>query len=174
METHAGGKRDGGSQDLRGLMSLLAECESLDPIDREIIARLLVDARISHAELGRHVGLSRVAVRDRVQRLVEQGVIEEFTVVLNGQKLGYAVNAFFEIQVVPERLESVCQALAAHPRVTVVYQMTGPTTLHVHAHARDPQDLAQFMQSHIYSIPGVVGVASHLLLRRFKSVLSIR
>lgn len=174
MQSPPWAEPEGGSPDLRALTSLLAECDSLDAIDRQIIGLLLVDARMPHAEIARRVGLSRVGVRDRVQRLMDQGVIEEATIVLSARKLGYAVHAFFEIQVLPERLEAVCQALAAHPRVTVVYQMTGPTILHVHAYARDPQDLAQFMQTHVYSIPGVIGVASHLLLRRFKSVLSIR
>ncbi len=146
----------------------------LDKIDQEILKVLTRDARMSMAEIGRKVHLSRVAVRDRVRRLVDEGVIEEFTVVVNSKAVGYDVHAFFEIEVAPKHLESVAEELAKIEEVTVVYQMTGLSALHVHAFLEDTTSLAVFLQNHIYSIPGVSKVSSDLLLRRFKSILSVR
>lgn len=148
--------------------------EELDPIDQKIIGLLLENSRMSNAEIARQVHLSRVAVRERIQNLVQKGIIQEFTVVLNAASLGYNVAAFFDIEVQPEKMEQVAQELAKQEQVTIVYHMTGPTSLHVHAYLKDSRHLAAFMHEHIYSIPGVQKVSSYLLLRRFKSVLSIR
>lgn len=148
--------------------------EKLDPINRKIIEMLLENCRISSAEISRHVHLSRVAVNDRIRRLVQKGIIDEFTIVLKGNSLGYNVNAFFEIEVQPDKLEQVAQKLAELDIVTVVYQMSGPTSLHVHAFLEDTNHLADFIHNNIYSIPGVLKVSSQLLLKRYKSFLSIR
>jgi Lrp/AsnC family leucine-responsive transcriptional regulator len=146
----------------------------LDKIDRKIIELLTQDARMSMAEIARKVHLSRVAVRERVNRLVDKGVIQEFTTVVDSAALGYSIHAFFEIEVIPTQLEQVAKELAKREQVTVVYQMTGSTTLHVHAFLKDTRDLATFLKEHIYSIPGVVNVSTNLLLQGFKSVLSFR
>jgi len=148
--------------------------EELEPIDREIVKLLLKNCRISNAEIARRVHLSRVAVRERIQNLVQKGIIQEFTVILNASALGYNIAAFFEIEVQPDKLEVVAQELARQEQVNIVYHMTGPSSLHVHAYLKDSDHLATFMRDHIYSIPGVQRVNSCLLLRRFKSVLSIR
>ncbi|MGI6132748.1 MAG: Lrp/AsnC family transcriptional regulator [Bacillota bacterium] len=146
----------------------------LDKVDRQILDALSQDARMSMAEIGRRVHMSRVAVRARVKRLIDEGVIQEFTTVVDSSALGYDVHAFFEIEVIPNQIESVARALARTDQVTVVYQMTGSGALHVHAFLKDTRDLAVFLREHIYSIPGVVKVSSDLLLQRFKSVLSVR
>ncbi|HHV57265.1 MAG TPA: Lrp/AsnC family transcriptional regulator [Firmicutes bacterium] len=148
--------------------------EKMDPVDRKIVALLMENARLPIAEIARQVHLSRVAVRERLNRLVEEKVIQEFTAVVDGGALGYSIAAFFEIEVQPERLEAVAKELARREQVTIVYQMTGPTTLHVHAYLKDSKQLAVFLREHVYNIPGVVKVSTHLLLQRFKSVLSIR
>lgn len=148
--------------------------EKLDPVDRKIVELLVENARLPIAEIARQVHLSRVAVRERLNRLVEKKVIQEFTAVVDSNALGYSIAAFFEIEVQPERLEAVAKELARREQVTIVYQMTGPTTLHVHAYLKDSKELAVFLREHIYNIPGVVKVSTHLLLQRFKSVLSIR
>lgn len=147
---------------------------TLDKVDQAILRALKEDARMSMAEIGRRVHMSRVAVRERIKRLVEEGIIQEFTIVIDGKALGYDVHAFFEIEVVPNQLEAAARILAKIEEVTVVYQMTGLSSLHVHAFLSDAEALAVFLREHIYSIPGVVKVSSDLLLQRFKSVLSIR
>jgi Lrp/AsnC family leucine-responsive transcriptional regulator len=76
----------------------------LDWVDKEILTVLRQDARMSMAEIGRRVHMSRVAVRQRINRLIEEGVIEDFTTVVNAKALGYDVHAFFEVEVVPNQL----------------------------------------------------------------------
>ncbi|WP_434752830.1 Lrp/AsnC family transcriptional regulator [Paenibacillus amylolyticus] len=60
----------------------------MDQIDRNILFHMENQARLSMTELGKLVGLSQPAVTERVKRLEESGVIEEYRTVINPQKLG--------------------------------------------------------------------------------------
>ncbi|HVJ50807.1 Lrp/AsnC family transcriptional regulator [Desulfitobacterium sp.] len=153
---------------------MLDDSEELDEIDREILNLLIDNSRISNAEIARKINLSRVAVRDRIQSLIQRGIIQQFTTILDAEALGYPLAAFFEIEVQPEMLDQVAEELTKQVDVTIVYHMTGPTSLHVHACLRDSQHLSEFLKENIYSIPGVLKVSSYLLLNRYKSVLSVR
>lgn len=141
----------------------------LDDIDRKIIELLVENGRLSYVELGKRVNLSRVAVRDRVDQLMERGVIEKFTAVINSEKVGKQVSAFFEVDVEPKQLVEVAQNLANNPNVASIYQMTGPSTLHMHVLVEDFGKLENFINEELYSVKGITRVESHVLLRRFKS-----
>ena len=64
--------------------------DGLDELDRKIVRLLIGNARISYSDLGAQVGISRVAARMRVQALEKKGVIEEYTPVVNPQKISGA------------------------------------------------------------------------------------
>lgn len=141
----------------------------IDETDRKILDILTENGRMSYVELGERVNLSRVAVRDRVEQLMKSGVIEKFSVVINSEKLGKEVSAFFEVDVDPKMLVEVAQNLADHPNVASIYQMTGPSTLHMHVLVEDFAKLENFINEELYSVQGITRVESHVLLRRFKS-----
>lgn len=141
----------------------------LDEIDKKILNLLVEDGRLSYAELGRSLHMSRVAVRERVNALVDSGVIERFSIILNPQKMGLTLSVFFEIDAHPNKLQEIATALAKNQHVLSVNQMTGPSTLHVHAALRDHQHLESFMRETAYSFPGVSSVNSYVLLRSFKA-----
>lgn|SRR5690625_237581 len=140
-----------------------------DEIDYKLIEELIKDGRKSYVELADKVGLSRVAVKDRIQSLLDNGVIERFTVSINSEKFGKKVSAFFEVDVEPKQLQLVAQNLADNPNVASVYQMTGPSTLHMHVLVEDFKKLETFINNELYSVKGITRVESHVILKRFKS-----
>lgn len=140
-----------------------------DNIDHQLIEELIKDGRQSYVNLANKVGLSRVAVKDRIQSLIDYGVIERFTIAINSEKFGKKVSAFFEVDVEPKQLQHVAQNLADHPNVASVYQMTGPSTLHMHVLVEDFQKLETFINEELYSVIGITRVESHVILKRFKS-----
>lgn len=83
----------------------------------------------------------------------------------NGKK----VSAFFEVDCEPTYLVSVAEKLAENPTVASCYQMTGPSTLHMHVLVEDFTSLEQFINNELYALEGITRVESHILLRRFKS-----
>jgi len=141
----------------------------LDDIDRKILAMLTEDGRMSYVDIGKKLNLSRVAVRERVNQLVKNGVIEKFTVVINSEKFGKSVSAFFEVDCEPAYLVEVAQKLAENVNVASCYQMTGPSTLHVHVLVEDFAALEKFINNELYALKGITRVESNILLRRFKS-----
>ncbi|MGK7376663.1 Lrp/AsnC family transcriptional regulator [Planococcus sp. 1R117A] len=141
----------------------------IDEIDKKILELLTVNGRSSYVDIGKELNLSRVAVRERVHQLTEAGIIEKFTVVINSEKVGKQVSGFFEVDCDPSSLVEVAQALADNPNVASCYQMTGPSTLHMHVLVDDFQGLEKFINEELYALDGITRVESHILLRRFKS-----
>lgn len=141
----------------------------LDKLDQGIIDCLVEDGRMSYVEIGRRLNISRVSVRDRVQQLKEKGIIERFSVVINSEKTGKTVSAFFEVDCEPASLVEVAETLVDNPSVASCYQMTGPSTLHMHVLVDDFKRLEVFINEELYALEGITRVESHILLRRFKS-----
>ena len=141
----------------------------MDGTDKRILELLIDNGRLSYVDIGKELNLSRVAVRERIHNLQEDGIIERFTVVVNSEKVGKGVSAFFEVDCEPSSLVSVAEALADIPAVASCYQMTGPSTLHMHVLVDDFTNLEKFINEELYALDGITRVESHILLRRFKS-----
>lgn len=147
---------------------------SLDETDRRIIQALHQNGRISYTDLGKEIGLSRVAVQSRINALMDEGVIERFTAVINPEKIGISVSAFFNVEVEPKYLQQVANTLADEPVVTSLYHMTGPSKLHMHALFADNKEMEQFMKEKLYVLPGITSVDSQVLITRYKSRMGMR
>ncbi|KIY22433.1 MULTISPECIES: Lrp/AsnC family transcriptional regulator [Mesobacillus] len=141
----------------------------IDDTDRMILQLLAENGRMSYVDIGKELNLSRVAIRERVNQLIKEGIIEKFSAVINSEKVGKAVSAFFEVDCEPSSLVNVAEALANNPSVASCYQMTGPSTLHMHVLVEDFIRLENFINEELYSLEGITRVESHILLRRFKS-----
>ena len=146
----------------------------LDDLDRQILEALHDNARMSYTELGKQIGLSRVAVQNRIQSLQEAGVIERFTVVINPVKVGIEVSAFFNVDIEPQFLDEVAEKLANEPSVTSLYHMTGPSTLHMHGIFQNNQELQKFLLEKLYAMPGIMKVDCQMLLKRYKSRMGMK
>lgn len=141
--------------------------KNLDETDRQIVNYLAKDGRMSHAELGRLVNLTRAAVRERVNRLIESGVIDRFTIVVNPLKAGKMISMYLNVSVEWTKLDEVVVKLAEADEITNIYQMSGPPHLHVHA-LFDDQEHANRCIRELQSIDGIISVDSEILLARCK------
>jgi DNA-binding Lrp family transcriptional regulator len=146
----------------------------LDKIDQAIISLLHDNSRLSYTDIGKHVEISRVAVQMRINTLMEQGIIEKFTTVINPTKIGITVSAFFNVDVEPKHLEYVADLLSQEPCVTSLYHMTGPSKLHMHGIFTDNQEMEAFLTEKLYPIEGIVSVDSQLLIKRYKSRMGMK
>ena len=148
--------------------------EGLDALDQKIVSLLIGNARLSYSEIGQQVGISRVAVKARIQALERRGVIEEYTTVINPQKISGAVSCYFEIETQPETFAQVVQTLRENDTVTQVYRVTGNHRLHVHAVAASGEEMEALIASVIDPLPGVVSCGCHMILSRIKDVKGLR
>ncbi|MBC8569655.1 Lrp/AsnC family transcriptional regulator [Zongyangia hominis] len=148
--------------------------DGLDEMDRRIVELLIHNARISYSDLGSAVGLSRVAVAARVSALEKRGIIEEYTTVINPQRMNGAVSCYFEIETQPACLEEVIGILNRCEIVTQIYRVSGKSKLHVHAVAAGQQEMEDFLAGVIDSLPGVTSLSTNIILSRIKDIKGLR
>lgn len=109
-----------------------------DELDRKIVAALIANARTSFAEIGADIGLSATAVKRRVDRLRESGIITGFTATVRPAALGWRTEAYVEVYcegaAPPRRLAEVVRN---HPEITAAMTVTGGADALLHVRATD-------------------------------------
>ena len=148
--------------------------DGLDELDQKIIRLLIKNARISYSDIGEETGISRVAVKARIQALEKKGVIEEYTTIINPQKISGAVSCNFEIETKPDQLMQVTDLLYKNDIVTQIYRVTGRDKLHVHAVASSSDEMEHFLHNIIDALPGVISCNCNTILSRIKDIKGLR
>src|SRR5205809_3026170 len=107
--------------------------ERLDNTDERILAELAEDARATYAEIGEKVNLSAPAVKRRVDRMLDNGVIKGFTAVIDHNALGWKTEAYVQVfchgTITPERLRA---AWIDIPEVVSAATVTGTSDAILH------------------------------------------
>lgn len=160
-----------GLQDRRGTRTVLAQkgMTTMNKLDTEILGMLIKNGRLSFAEIARQLDVTRAHVRDRVQALLDDGYIEQFTAVINPEKLGKTVSAFLDVKVAPQGLEPIAQELANQAEVVSLYIMSDMRSLHVHTLTDTHEALLAFVSRQLFSREYVLSVDSHTLMKRIKN-----
>jgi Lrp/AsnC family leucine-responsive transcriptional regulator len=91
----------------------------------KLLRLLREDPRISVSELARRIGMSAPAVRERIQRLEERGVIRETHVDLDPKALGYPIAAFVRVRPMPGKLPKIAELARRMPQVVECHRITG-------------------------------------------------
>lgn len=134
----------------------------LDEVNKQIIAQLQQDGRRSYAAIGKEVGLSEAAVRQRVQRLVDSGVMQ-VVAVTDPLELGFARQAMIGIKV-GGAIETVADKLAEVEEVDYVVVTAGAYDLLVEVVAESDEALLSLISGRIRAIEGVTGTETFMYL----------
>lgn len=148
--------------------------DGLDELDQQIVKLLIRNARMSYSEIGQKIGISLLRVRSRVQALEQAGIIEEYTTVINPQKISGAISCYFEIETVPDTLPEVAALLEQNDTVTQIYRVTGKSKLHVHAVASSSEEMEELMYGTMDKLPGVVECSCNMIFSRIKDIKGLR
>ena len=146
----------------------------LDELDQKIIQLLVKNARMSYSDIGEKIGISRVAVKARIQALENKGIIEEYTTIINPQKINGAVSCYFEIETKPDSFKEVTDILNKNNIVTQIYRVTGRDKLHVHAVASSNEEMERFLHDVIDTLPVVLSCSCNIILSRVKDIKGLR
>ncbi len=131
----------------------MAEHGVLDELNRAIIAELQQDGRRSYAAIAKAVGLSEAAVRQRVQRLLDAGVMQ-IVAVTDPLQLGFSRQAMIGIRADGD-LSKVADKLASLPEVDYVVVTAGSFDLLVELVCNDDDHLLSLLNNSIRTVPGV-------------------
>jgi Lrp/AsnC family transcriptional regulator for asnA, asnC and gidA len=142
----------------------------LDDVSKSIIEQLQQDGRRSYAAIGKVVGLSEAAVRQRVQRLIESGVMQ-IVAVTDPIELGFNRQAMIGVKISGE-LDPVADAIASMDEVDYVVIVAGSFDIMVEVVAESDEHLLEIVSKRIRSIPEVVGTEIFVYLRLRKQTYS--
>ncbi len=142
----------------------------LDDVSKAIIEQLQQDGRRSYAAIGKVVGLSEAAVRQRVQRLIDGGVMQ-VVAVTDPLELGFARQAMVGIRVTGP-LEPVADALAALDEVDYVVVTAGTYDLLAEVVAESDDHLLALISGKIRTIDGVHATETFMYLKLRKQTYS--
>ena len=148
--------------------------DGLDELDQKIVKLLIQNARMSYSDIGEKIGISRVAVRSRIQGLEQSGIIEEYTTVINPQKISGAISCYFEIKTAPDTLMEAAALLEQNDTITQIYRVTGKSKLHVHAVASSNEEMEKLIYETIDKLPGVLECSCNMIFSRIKDIKGLR
>jgi Lrp/AsnC family leucine-responsive transcriptional regulator len=113
-----------------------------DPVNLALLKELSTDPRVTTSELARRVGMSAPAVRERVQRLEESGVIAGYRTDLSPKALGYPITVIVRVRPMPGQLPKIVELARETPNVVECHRITGEDCflMKVHLESLDSLD----------------------------------
>jgi len=141
---------------------------ALDEVSKAIIEQLQEDGRRSYAEIGKAVGLSEAAVRQRVQKLTESGVMQ-VVAVTDPMQLGFFRQAMVGIRVTGDS-RIIAERLAEIPAVDYVVLTAGSFDILAEVVCEDDDDLIELLNQRIRRIDGVQSTETFVYLKLQKQL----
>lgn len=132
---------------------MVAAPVALDDTDKAIIRALQIDGRAPYSKLGPAVGLSQAAARQRVQRLIDRGVVQ-VVAVTDPASIGFAVQAMVAVSVVGD-VRAVADRLQALPEIEYVVITAGRFDLLIEVVCTDTLHLLDVVNDRIRCLEGV-------------------
>jgi DNA-binding Lrp family transcriptional regulator len=141
--------------------------QEIEDLDFEILRMLSDDGRKSFRELAKELEKSPVTIKNHVDQLEKQGIIKNYGVNLNYEKLGYDIIAFIEITISKGKMLEVEKDLAHLPNIYGVYDVTGTYDAIILARFKTRNELSKLVKK-INSYEYVVRTNTHLILNIIK------
>ncbi|MFS4482258.1 Lrp/AsnC family transcriptional regulator [Hyunsoonleella sp. 2307UL5-6] len=103
----------------------------VDDTDNRLLNVLKENSRLSFADLGRKINLSPSSVRERVQKMEEEGIIKKYSIQIDNKSIGYDLEAFILLKVFPGKLKYVLNKVVQFPEITAAHRITGNQNIHL-------------------------------------------
>ena len=141
--------------------------DKLDKLDRKILSILSQNARIPFKDVAAECGVSRAAIHQRVQHLIENGVIIGSGFHVNPKSLGYTTCTYVGLNLERGSMyRDVVERISTIPEVIECHFTTGSYTMLVKLFAKDNEQLMDLLNNRIQSIPGVVSTETLISLEQ--------
>lgn len=135
----------------------------LDRIDREILAELTRDGRMSVSQVAENVHISRAHAYTRITRLTNEGVLKKFTAVVDPIKVGRKSSAYVTLKVEQRSWRELREALRALPEVEHIALVGGDFDVILLVRGTDNTDLRRIIFDQLQSMAGVLDTQTFLI-----------
>ncbi len=141
--------------------------ERIDKLDKKILAILSQNARMAFKDVAGECGVSRAAIHQRVQRLIDDGIITGSGFDVNPKSLGYSTCTYVGITLEKGSMyKEVVEELALIPEIVECHFTTGPYTMLIKLYARDNEQLMDLLNTKLQGIRGVVATETMISLEQ--------
>ena len=128
----------------------------LDEFDINIIKELEKDGRMAYSAIATNLKISNTMVHQRINRLIEQGILTGIKPVINEKKVGYDWGSFTGITLNKDQDSNrIIEELKKIPEITECYYITGSITLYIKIIAKDHEHMRKILYEKIDTIPGI-------------------
>lgn len=128
-----------------------------------ILRELSTNARIPITKIAKVLSISDVAVKRRLVKLEESGIIKKYTYISNNKKLGYDIVALVGLNTSPDKILDVIKLIKDRDDVTFIALSSGDHNLLVEVWAKNSEELAKVVED-LRGIPGVASVYPAIIL----------
>jgi len=141
----------------------------VDQIDKEIVALLRENGRMTSSEIGKHVHLSVPAVSERIRKLEDAQIIDKFTVRLNREQIGLHLLAFIMVQLEkPEHVPGFRQMIAETSSVLECHHIAGSYDYLLKVALKNTGELEGLISEQIKRVGGVAKTNTMIVLSTMK------
>lgn len=141
--------------------------EKIDNLDRQILGIISKNARIPFKEVAEVCGVSRAAIHQRVQRLIDMGVITGSGYEINPKMLGFNTCTYIGVKLERGSMyKDVVPEFNKIPEVVECHFTTGPYTMLIKLYAQDNEHLMELLNTSIQEIEGVTATETLISLRQ--------
>jgi len=140
---------------------------SLDEIDRKLVGALKLDGRMRYTDLASRLGVTEGTVRNRMQRLIEQGTLKVVPII-DQTKIGYRLNVWIGVRCRPGTFGRVAEELAGLHPIRYVGACTGAYDVIAEAIFLSESEMFAFLESDVPTIDGIISTESSVVLRMVK------
>ena len=147
---------------------------ALDAIDFKLIDLLGKDSSTTYVDIARQIGVSDATIHIRVRRLREMGVIGNFTISVDNNRLGYDHLAFIGIDLEPGYVEQVTNGLSSLDEILEIHEMHSRFDLLLKVRAKNLNELRDIVVNKIRTLPHVLEAELMIILKTRKEEQIVR
>ena len=119
----------------------------IDNTDIKILKELQLDSRLSIRELSKRVNLSPPSVSERIKKLEDNGVIENYTIKINKSALDFSIQCIIQIDIKNSNFVKFKELIYNHPRIVFCYRIAGHSCILVKLIAKSISEIEKFIDS---------------------------
>ena len=144
--------------------------EGLDVLDNKILEVIKDNARLNYSDIGTMVGLSRVAVKNRMDAMEKKGIIGGYQTVINNNHMPTGVHFILDVEAASESVQYIMDVLCGDPYIRQVYSTTGNCRFHCRGYAPNNETLGSHVRYLYKHTEGLRRMECHIITETFMDI----
>ena len=149
----------------------------MDDIDKKIINILQENDKTQYQRIAKQLDLGASTVHYRIKKLIQNGIITNFSAIIDPEKVGYSTSAVIGLNVDPLKMHDIARQLTMYNEVQLVTTSSGDHDIIINILAEDGKHLWRFINEHIKPIDGVekkIHVSTYLDIYKRTNIINLK